>query len=480
VGLLDEAARFVSGLRGADEPRRAISVSFRSVPPLLAFVNDLFDAVQDQASHDDSPGPFAFHYGSDDRFPDVKPDDDGWPAAADDPCLGLIVGRTSRSAADLVAAEVAQLIGRTEIRDRTTGISRPVAPADVAILFRSRESHRDFEAALEERRVPTYVYKGLGFFDADEVRDATAILRYLADPMSNLRAAAFLRSRTIRLSDAGLTALAPDLAGALLASGRPIDDHLSAEDRRVLGQTRIDAARWLAMVDRVTPAELLDVVLRDSAYAFETRGPRRLQARENLKKLRALIRRIQNRGYATLGGIADHLEQLALGDESNAAIDAIDAVSLMTVHAAKGLEFPIVFLVNLGRGTGAPRAPIRIATSSSGIPAVAVADFQSEADEETQTREAEESKRLLYVALTRARDRLYLSAVVENGVCRMGRGSLGEILPRSFQGLFTEASATSGPLTWTPAGRTHRLTSRSDSSPGGPDAQAFSATCMSN
>src|SRR6185295_3299117 len=139
---------------------------------------------------------------------------------------------------------------------------------------------------------------------------------------------------------------------------------------------------------------------------------------------------------------ADHLEQLAIGDESNAAIDARDSVSLMTVHAAKGLEFPIVFIVNLGRGTGGVRAPIRVALDGAGEPSVAIADFQSEADDDALAREREETKRLLYVALTRARDRLYLSATVENGTCRMGRGSLGEVLPASVRARFVAGFAT--------------------------------------
>ena len=464
VALLDEAAQFVGGLREQHDARHAISVSFRSVPALLGFVNDVFDAVAAEPREDDGPR-YAFKYGERDRFP-LPTIDDNDPARAaeaaiEDLPLGLIAGSTNRLAAEAVAGEIVGLIGHATVRDRSTGIRRTAAPADVAILFRSRESHREFESALERRNVPTYVYKGLGFFDADEIQDGVAVLRYLAEPTSNLRAAAYLRSRLIRLSDAAVTALAPNLAAAVIGDQGTAVEMLGIEDQRVLTQARASTAQWLALVDRVTPAELLDQVLRDSAYYWEIRGPRRRQARENLKKLRGLIRRIQNRGYATLARIADHLEQLAIGDESNAAIDAVDAVSLMTVHAAKGLEFPIVFVVNIGRGTGAVRAPIRIATSSTGVPAVAVADFQSEADEETQSREREETKRLVYVALTRARDRLYLSALVQNGVCRMGRGSLGEVLPGSLVELFVQAGASAQKpvtVTWSPAaGGTHRM-----------------------
>ena len=109
-------------------------------------------------------------------------------------------------------------------------------------------------------------------------------------------------------------------------------------------------SEWLAQVDRVPPADLIEQLLPATAYAYELRGPRRQQAWENLKKMRGLVRRIQNRGYATLARIADHIDSLTAGDESNAVIEALDAVNLMTVHASKGLEFPIVFVVNLAQG----------------------------------------------------------------------------------------------------------------------------------
>jgi len=153
-----------------------------------------------------------------------------------------------------------------------------------------------------------------------------------------------------------------------------------------------------------------------------------------------MVRRHQNRGYATLARVTDHIEQLAVGDESNAAIDAHDAVSLMTVHASKGLEYPIVFVVNMNRGTGNSRAPIRVAADVKGEASVAIADYQSEADEDSVAREREETKRLLYVALTRARDRLYLSGSVGSNGFRPTRGALAEVLPEPVRALFGRAA----------------------------------------
>lgn len=436
VAMLEEAAGFVGALRPDGEPRQAISTSFRAVPELLTFVNDLFAEI---ASSTDAQRRDAFRYETTDRFP-VEPMND----EPKNDVVTFLGAPTVEAAAERVAGEIDRLLrSETVVRDPQTGVARAAKPADIAILFRSRDSHRDYETALDALGIPTYVYKGLGFFEADEVQDAIALLRFLARPASNLRAVALLRSRIVRVSDAGVAALSPEYADALgaLDPGGNVTlplafSQLDAEDREVLDTVRAAVPRWLAMVDRVTPSELLDAILRETAYASEMRGPRFAQARENLKKLRALVRKAENRGYATLARIAEFLDDLAVGDESNAVIDALDAVNLMTVHAAKGLEFPIVFVVNMNRGTGGPRAPIRVMVDGFDVPSVAIGDFESDADEDATAREREETKRLLYVAVTRARDRLYLGAVVKEGVFKPGRGSLGEVLPLRFRPLF--------------------------------------------
>jgi len=436
VRMLRRARRYISALRPDGKVRRSIARSFRAAPELLAFTNDLFSSIDTSVKR-----PDAFRFTPRDRFPVEA------PAPAGDR-LRLIAAGDTLAAADIVAAEVGRCLSEGVVHDRQTKSLRPARPGDIAILFRSRASHREIEAALEARGIPTYVYKGLGFFDADEVKDLVALLRYLGQPASPLRAAALLRSRFVRVSDPAVRLLAPH-PETVLSGAEPPPAGLSDEDGRVLDRLRASLSAWLPLVDLVPPAEVLDRVVADAAYAFELRGIRLVQARENLKKVRAMARRLQNRGYATMARVADHLDRLSAGDESNAVVDALDAVNLMTVHAAKGLEFPFVFVTHLTRGTGGRGDPVVIVPSGpDGRPLISVAGSLPEADEAAAERDREETKRLLYVAVTRARERLCLAAVLKEGRFRAMPGSLGEVLPASLQDAFARAAAGGASVEW--------------------------------
>jgi ATP-dependent helicase/nuclease subunit A len=443
AALLDEAARKIGLLRPGRPVRQAITHSFRAVPGLLAFVNALATEM-----NSDLDLPDRFSYGDSDRFP--VPDVEGRVDVA--PVVSLIAQPSMDRAAQAVATEISRLLAAGKVRDRS-GAMRDARPDDIAILFRARTGHQYFEDALESRGIRTYVYKGLGFFDAPEVQDLQALVRFLAQPDSNLRAAELLRSRIVRISDVGLAALAPEFSRALTAPDfEPAAVELDDLDRAMLIHARTSVSGWLARLDRVTPGELVDLVLRDAAYSFEMRGRRAEQARENVKKVRALIRRVESRGYTTMGRLAEYFDSLRTGDESNAVVEAEGCVNLMTIHAAKGLEFPIVFVVNMhmpGRG----RSPGFSVIERGPNDEPEVAFGTTEATKLEDQRETEELRRLLYVAVTRARDRLYLASDVEEGAkVRRGARSLASLLPATLGATFAAASATDlDRIEWTSA-----------------------------
>src|SRR5262249_39842219 len=121
--IFQQAARHLEGLRPDGDVRRSISRSFRSVPALLAFVNDLCSET------DKTSRPDAFRYDEQDRFPVDS-------SSSSEDVLGLVTGETPEACAESTAAEIARLIDRgVTVRDRDTGVRRAIRAGDVAILF---------------------------------------------------------------------------------------------------------------------------------------------------------------------------------------------------------------------------------------------------------------------------------------------------------------------------------------------------------
>jgi ATP-dependent helicase/nuclease subunit A len=415
VEVMESASKHLLRIRKEGGRRLTLRHSFRASGELLSFLNDLFAEIPKVRGDLE----WSFQYREADHFPLGSPDARSTPVA-------LAAGRDASSTAALVADEVVRILEEERLR-----------PRDLAILFRSRSSYRVYEEALLSRGVPAYVYRGLGFFDSPEVMDVQALVRFLAEPQSELRAAELARSRLVAMSDPGLMRIAAAkratadrtlsrwLATGALDLGLP----LSSQDRTKADRSGRLMTRLLSLVDRIPPGDLLELALRESDYARWFAFDR--QSRENLKKVMEMVRRAQNRGYLTMSRLADFLASASTDEESPAVLEAVDAVNLMTIHASKGLEFDSVFLVNLHQRRREDNSLPRIRELADGrvdISALAPTALSAEPSDEV-SRVLEEEKRLLYVALTRARRSLTLSAIVggEN------RGTLLELLPRGLQ-----------------------------------------------
>ncbi len=426
VEVMEKAARRLLKIRGGGGQRLTLQTSFRSNGTLLSFLNDVFEEIPKVRSDLD----WSFQYREGDHFPITDSD------AALRP-VGIAVGGELAQAAASVADEVVRVLNEEGRR-----------PKDIAILFRSRSSYRIYEQALVERGVPAYVYRGLGFFDSPEMRDIEALVRYLAEPASELRAAEIARARFVAISDAGLVRMAAGrkrsiadwLSGGEFTSGV----QLTPEDVDAVHRAQKRVATWLEWVDRIPPADVLERILANTNYAAWFIDQE--QSWENLKKVLEIVRRAQNRGYLTLSRLADYLVSARTEEESPAVLEAVDAVNLMTVHAAKGLEFDTVFLVNMHQRTRRDTSLPRIRELPDGrVEVSALASMEN--DERLPNRVEEEEKRLLYVALTRARRNLVLSMVMSDDA--QNDRSFFRLLPESLCSVFESALTFGEPeLTW--------------------------------
>ncbi len=330
------------------------------------------------------------------------------------------------------------------------GAERPMRPRydDVAILFRRLTQIGPYERALRAAGIPYRLARGGGFYQAPEVRDLGELLAALFNPFDAVAWAALLRSPACAVSDGTLVLLARGGSLARLARLEPEELRRELEAAASGAPTAtatstptptcVPADEWSRLLrflavwndlravrDRLALPDLLARAIEaldlDAALLAGPDGERRSV---NLDKAVALSARFEAAG-GRAPEMAGHLRALADRPprEPEADLEAEDAVAILSVHQAKGLEWPIVFVPDLG---ALPRHDSRRAVlDAEGRLCAAWYDAAREEHLETaalrRAREGErraaaaESRRLLYVALTRARDRLVLSGEAGRG-----------------------------------------------------------------
>jgi DNA helicase-2/ATP-dependent DNA helicase PcrA len=304
------------------------------------------------------------------------------------------LGKTLRPSQRMAAGEqvtVASLWDSDEearmVADRMENLRRDSEPlGEMAILVRAGFQTRAFEERLISVGIPYRVIGGLRFYERQEIRDAIAYMRLVAQPAHDL---AFERIVNVPRRGVGEVALRT-LHETARANGVPLieaaatlvaNGGLKGRVKEQLGELLRGFARWRAMLDKdghvVTVATLLD----ESGYTEMWQRDKSPEAPGRLENLKELVRALAD--FDTLAGFLDHVSLVMENDEATEG----DKVSLMTLHGAKGLEFDTVFLPGWEEGL----FPNQRALDEGGNKAL------------------EEERRLAYVGLTRARRRVIVS-----------------------------------------------------------------------
>ncbi len=324
---------------------------------------------------------------------------------------------------------------------------------DVALLFRASTGFAAYEDALEAFGVPYVTVAGRGFYDRPEIRDLLNILQALANPWDDLAMAGFLRSPAIGLTDAALyrlrwregeaRAFRLSLAGNL--------DHLDERDRQSAIRAREILEQLAPLVGRLPVAELLKRVLDRTDYRAGLASAHR-RYWQNVDKLLADAHASKLVGVRAFLDYVQSIRDVGVR-EGEAPVEAEGVVRLMTVHKAKGLEFPVVVIADAsrqvrgGRGAAYLLPETGLAFRPDRLEATPLV-YRIARWQDGQQSEAEEN-RLLYVAATRAREKLVIS-----GHCT--QGSRG-IRTEGWMKALAEAAGLDLPALICESGSWHRL-----------------------
>lgn len=411
-----------------------LAENYRSRAELIDFQNAFFDRL----FLVNAPGAISYHKIS------AKRPNSGVPR------VELLTGVREKSQVEenrelearAIAQRIKELVESGErvgwAKDDQTGAEypRPISYGDIAILFRSRSDISLYYEALLKAGIPTLNLAGSDFFLRREVADILACLRAIADPQDELALAVALRSPMFGLSDPELWQLKAEYG----SFSRAVNPE-APTDRSVppgLGELRKLIAELHPLTQRIGPTFFVTKILAATGYAqvvlADDHGE---QAYANLRKFEELVAALEQAGLTDLAVFLDYLAEITRTsgreDEAQLTTEGEDAVRLLTIHAAKGLEFPVVFVVDGCRGLGEPgfSPPVRFHKEFGfgfrlmiGEKTYTTAQYEQIKDWDSRA-DYEEAKRIFYVAVTRARDYLVLSGIAKED-CTDKRASVQE------------------------------------------------------
>lgn len=318
-----------------------------------------------------------------------------------------------------IAAKIHEIVsGDAMIYDRAAGTMRPVEFRDIAILSRTWKTLENISDVLNNAGIPNVNVGGGNLLETMEARDIISLLGFLAEPADDIHLAAVLRSPFFAVSDEELFDIAVTMSkeetwwqALERAAGRAAN---AREILKELLETKsLSACETLALADRLTGYSAVAANLPD--------GERRLADRNAMM---ALLRSLDEQGRGDIFAAVRHLRLLeeAEVEVPRPPLDVGQAVTLMTIHGSKGLEWPIVFIPDLSRKLGGHTNALLV-DRDAGV------SFKLETDDmdplepavhtvlkhRSDDRETAENRRLLYVGLTRARDKAFLTSAEEKG-----------------------------------------------------------------